>query len=513
MTPNTARASLARTTKALSALGVLAAVVIAVNLNILVARWYTRWDFTSERLYTLSPATTSILAGLDQPISVVVLLSRTDPLLAPIRQLLVAYGAKTQKLEVRYVDPEQNPAEFVAVSQKYGVLAGKAEDGRVVTDAVVLLARGDRSWFVTADELSVPDDEGRARPRLEQALTEGIASVSAGEKAKLCFATGHGEASLDDVSPSGLAELRRRVEKSNFVAEPLELTRPDADKLLKSCRLLVIAGPETPYAADAAERARRFVAGGGSAVAFLGPLFGDDGRVAASGLERLAELGGIRIHDDIVLETDASRRLPRGSGEVFFATPVEHAATRGLVLEGGKVELRVVVSESRSLEALPAGRAFSLLKSSGAALALEDVKVVLEHGAAPDGPRAERVLVMAAELPRAAESREKHGARLVVAGSSDLPRARSFRDAALAGDRLLVENALAWAAARPAIVSVPEKPARELGLALTEESLGEVLRYVLIYMPGTATLLGVLILLGRRAKEKSSRRSPARGES
>jgi hypothetical protein len=245
---------------------------------------------------------------------------------------------------------------------------------------------------------------------------------------------------------------------------------------------------------------------------FVGPLFGDDKRVAPSGLERLAELAGIRIAPTIVFENDPSRRLPRGSGEVFFATPVEHAATRGLVLEGGKVELRVVVSESRSLELQPNGKAQPLLKSSPEAFALEDVSAVLDGGAPADAPRAERVLAMAAELPLPAGSKEKHGPRLVVAGSADLPRARSFRDPALAGDRLLVENAIAWAAARPAIVNVPEKPARELGLALTEESLGEVIRYVLLYMPGTAALVGLFILLGRRAKEKRSRaaaRSPS----
>ena len=89
---------------------------------------------------------------------------------------------------------------------------------------------------------------------------------------------------------------------------------------------------------------------------------------------------------------------------------------------------------------------------------------------------------------------------------------RSFRDAARIGDRLLVENSLSWAAARPAIVNVPEKPARAVGLALTEESLGEVLRYVLLYMPGAAALAGLLLLLRRRAQEKSSRQATARGK-
>jgi len=168
-----------RGTKALSALGVVAAMVIAVNVNLLVARFYTRWDVTSEGLYTLSPATTSILEALDGPVKVTVLLARTDPLLAPVRQTLVAYAAKTRKLEIQYLDPEQNPAQFVAVQKKHGIMAGQAEDGRVVTDAVILIARGDRTWFVTNDELSSFDDEGRAKPRIEQALSEGIANVNA----------------------------------------------------------------------------------------------------------------------------------------------------------------------------------------------------------------------------------------------------------------------------------------------------------------------------------------------
>ena len=56
------------------------------------------------------------------------------------------------------------------------------------------------------------------------------------------------------------------------------------------------------------------------------------------------------------------------------------------------------------------------------------------------------------------------------------------------------------------MLSVPEKPEREVGLSLSEESLGEVLRYVLLYMPGAAGLLGAFVLLRRRNVERQSRR-------
>lgn len=501
-----------RSEKALSALGVVAAMVVAVNANVLVSRFYARWDVTSEGLYTLSPATTSILRSLDTDVRITVLLARTDPLLAPMRQMLVAYGAETRRLQTKFLDPEQNPAEFVAVQKKHGIVAGQADDGRMVADAVLLISNGERTWFVTGDELSSFDDEGRARPRIEQALSEGIANVTRGEPAKLCFTIGHGEASLDDVSPEGLSELRRRVERSNYQALAVDLTRGDAEKTLAGCRVVVVAGPEVPLGDDALGRVERFAKNGGGLVLFAGPVFGDDARVRASGLERLAELYGVRLVNAMVLETEPSLRLPRGAGETFAATPAPHPATRGLVREGGKVDFPVIVAESRPLELASGGPARALLTSSAEAVTLEDLRVVLDGKGPPEGARhAERILGAAAELAKKPGSTEKYGPRAIVFGSRSLPWTRSFRDPALLGDRLLVENSLAWVAARPAIVSVPEKPARAVGLSLTEESLGEILRYVLMYMPGTAALAGFVLLYRRRAAETRSRREKAGG--
>jgi hypothetical protein len=84
----------------------------------------------------------------------------------------------------------------------------------------------------------------------------------------------------------------------------------------------------------------------------------------------------------------------------------------------------------------------------------------------------------------------------------------------LYGNRRLIENAISWAAARPSMLSVPEKPEREVGLSLSEESLGEVMRYVLLYMPAATGLIGGFVLLRRRSLERQSRRDsrpPASG--
>ncbi len=78
------------TFKALAAAGVLAAAVIAVLVNVMVARFYKRWDWTAAGLYTLSPLTQQTLHALEEPVTVYVMLSSADPMTLSLRQLLEA---------------------------------------------------------------------------------------------------------------------------------------------------------------------------------------------------------------------------------------------------------------------------------------------------------------------------------------------------------------------------------------------------------------------------------------
>jgi hypothetical protein len=494
--------------RALAALGVVAATALAVNVNLLAARFYERWDVTSEGLYTLSEPTRRTLHSLSEPVELILLLSRTDPLNASLRHLLQAYAAETDQLRVRLVDPDQHPAEFSAIQKKYGVLSGRTEDGQSVTDASLVIAQGERHWFVGSDALVRLDPDGQhAHPALEQALTEGIANVLGRSKASVCFSRGHQEQGLNDAGPDGLVELRQRLEKNNLEAVERELG-PAAAANLEGCRVLVLAGPRLPFAAAEAEAIVQAARGGSSVLALLSPMLGDDARVMASGLEPLAALADAELGANLVLETEAKSRVPRGLGDVFFAVPLAHAVTQGLTRGEADVSFKVLVSEAQSVRSL--GAAQPLLRTSDQAFAVEDFRPLLERqgdvlGAAK---RHERfVLAVARELQRPEGSAP---ARIVLVGSAAVAQNRSFRDPALYGDRLFVENAIAWLAARPALVSVPEKPAEEIGLALSEESLGEVLRYVLIYMPATAALLGLFVILRRRSLETRSRRQKVR---
>jgi outer membrane protein OmpA-like peptidoglycan-associated protein len=496
--------------RALPWLGVVAGALLLANVNVLGARWYKRWDFTSDKLYSLSQPTRELLTGLQQPVDVSVLLSKGDPLLVSVRHMLEAYGAVTRQLRVTYVDPDRSPAEFLALQQKYQILAGKADDGRIITDAVIVFAQDQKHWFVTSEELvHFDEDSGRSRPALEQALSSALDNVRRTEKAKLCVTTGHREPTLDDVGPEGLSELKQRLLKNNYDVQSVDASSPKAS--FSDCVAVVVPTPELEFGTDEAKRLADYVRGGGSALLLLGPTLGDSPQVRGTGLEPVLEQAGVALERNVVFEQDEAMRLPRGSGELFFAKLRAHPITRGVLHDDDKLSSRVLVVQARALS-VNSGAAL-LLESSDQAVALKDLRPLDGSGRPNDvtaGAQHQTFgLAAARELPLAAGSKAAHGARLFVTGASNLAWNRNFQDPSLYGNRRLIENAVSWAAARPSMISVPEKPEREVGLSLSEESLGEVLRYVLLYMPASAGLIAAFVLLRRRNLERQSRHRAA----
>lgn len=498
----------------LPVLGVFSASVLAVSLNLLSSRFYRRWDVTTGKLYTLSAATLETLHGLTEPVEILVFLGRSDPLQISVRHLLTAYGGETQRLSVRFVDPDRQPAELLALQQKYGILTGRSEDGRVITDSAMVIARGAKRWFITPDDLSsVNPEDGSVHPRLEQALTEGLRQVLDRENPLICFATGHREIELHDAGPAGLLEFQHRLTKNNYRVEEVDLSSSRGPQSLARCRVVVLAGPEQPLAAEVARRLVSYWEGGGNLFLLTGPLLDEDYRPIGSGLEPLARAVGVALGGDTVIEPSPDLKLPSGVGERFFALPKEHAATAGLI-EGDHAAFRVLFTVSQSLAPAPDGSAQPILVTSPESFAVPDLRPFLDGQRVQSSKRDRHgpltVALAAERLPSSPNSSAPagatpHGSRVVWAGSPSVIYNQSFRENALRGNQLWAENSIAWLAAQPSLVSIPTKPAAELGAALTEESMNEVSRYVLLYMPVTSMALGSLILFRRRSREGRAR--------
>ena len=120
------------------------------------------------------------------------------------------------------------------------------------------------------------------------------------------------------------------------------------------------------------------------------------------------------------------------------------------------------------------------------------------------------MVAYATELPKA-QSQAAHGPRLVVIGTASVLAGANWRLEQLQPTALFVESALSWLSADPTLLDIPQRPQRLLALRMTERSLGSVLRYTLLYMPGAAVLLGIAVAVRRRGGAR--RPSEPKGQS
>ena len=488
-------------------IGIIAAVVVIILANTIAARKYTRWDWTKNKRYTLSPATVETLHTLPEGVQIWVLMGGSDPMEQSVKQLLVAYRAETEKLEVHYIDPDRDTIGLEDVKKRFKIETGRTEQGHVIADALAVVARGDKHWFLTtADLVEVSNaDDTRVKPREEQALTGAIRNVIGGDKTRLCFTTGHGEMSSIDPGDQGAGHLKDVLEKDNFEVKEVDTASPNAIEPYKECNLVVIAGLRGAFGKDEAERLKTWMLGGGNLLLAISPIAGDTPTgLASSGLEHVVEPFGIELQETLVVETEPELVFPNTGGTRFVGIPKQHPVTAGLVKQEARQELpRIVVQFSRSMKA--SGTAQEILGTSPNAFGLTNVVGAADWKDGPtkrttdlNGPL---VVAAAGERPKLAPS-APHGPRIVVLGSASMLTSPTFREALpVRGSAILVESAISWLSSKPQVLDVPTKSAVAAGIKMSDDDRSELRRYVLIFMPAAFAIAGVLVAVVRRAGE------------
>jgi hypothetical protein len=229
---------------------------------------------------------------------------------------------------------------------------------------------------------------------------------------------------------------------------------------------------------------------------WVDPVVSEQGSLVDLGLDGLLSRVGVNATAGFVVESDPQLRLPSGMGESFFARSLNHPITQGLSTDAARFDARVLLSAATPLAPTPGSSATPLLTTSARAHTLLD----LRHPEVTARTQEPLILAFANEL------RAAHGApvRSVVVGSSNLVRNEALLDASQYGNRVFVENSLAWLFNRTALVSVPRRERMNAGIHLSEGSLSALLRYVLIYMPLSAAAVGSWMMWRRRPRAARS---------
>jgi hypothetical protein len=465
------------------------------GLNYLALHYHWRFDLSQHRRYSLSPETVSYLRELTHPVHIVVTLTpdseNADAVQAyhDVQNLLreyvyvtaTNYDAKADRdgrIQVDYFDVYQNrrEADALRIDQP---------------DVIQFLGPADTRRTVRLNELYEYEHSRRTSFKGEQTITSAILDVSNPQRKKICFLTGHREMSTDDVSPvRGLSVLREELRLRNFDCETLDLSI--TRRVPEGVDLILICSPKGRFQPFEEELLRQYLTNrAGRIIVTIEPM-------RDCGLDNLFSDWGVRVDDDMILDTDLA--FITDNGDLMIRNPDgTHPVTKSLV--DYNLPLRISLPRSvRPDPSRPPDRALkvSVLASSSPTSWGEfgyRVQRPLAFDAGSDlrGPLG--VVVASERVSPGSLPLSVPGGRLVVIGSGDVFSNRRLADQ---GCQALSLNAINWAVDRDTQLHFPPRPIERFQLSLSQEQLGKLRLGLLFALPGAVGLLGLLVYWTRR---------------
>lgn len=200
-----------------------------------------RLDLTGERLYSLSPLTLKILEELTETITITAFTGLGYTEKERIKDLLDTYQMASDKVHVRYIDPDQNPllAKTYEVKQ-YGI---------------TVVERGSKRVKVTELE--------------EEDITNAIIKVVRKGEKLIYFLTGHGEGAIEEKERSDFSDAAQVLEGMGYQVKELALFKTGT--IPSDCSVLIIPSPPRRIDSRELKAIEDYLEAGGSAFFMLDP--------------------------------------------------------------------------------------------------------------------------------------------------------------------------------------------------------------------------------------------------
>lgn len=476
-------------------LQVLLAGALVVFANLGIQRWHpSKIDLSKSDYYKLSGKTAELVKSLRAPVEIIVFFqpdSRdpiTQKVFDDVQNLLAEYGNLSKQVKVRYVDPDRDPLNAEKLAKEYGV--------RVPN--VVVFVHKSRNKFVQVTDLvefdrSSPMGGGGGRIRAfkgEQQFTSAIQNVLEEKQAKVCFLEGHGEGSFDDFEPkTGFSKISTLLRRDNLRVEKLNLAT--AQSVPKDCDVLIVCGPQKPFADFEIKAIADFLAANGRVLLLL------DGFRYDTGIEKLLVDHGVKAGNDVLL----IRIRDRLGGEALLTSvPCADYGTHPVTDSLRKEEIATFLPLARSVDAAsandPARRVTVLVRTPAGSWAESDVGKLQRDQKAQldDKDRKGPVPVAVSVEPSAAGEMEREGMRLVVFGSSRFAR----NDSLTGGNADLFMNAVNWLLKRQQLLGIAAKAPQEFSLNLDAFQRRGIFITMVVGIPAAVAAIGFVVWVRRR---------------
>lgn len=446
--------------------------VILGLLAFLSTRYTTRFDWTEQRVNTLSDQSLSLIEGLDEDVALTAFFRPQDSML--VRDLLDRYDESSSRLRVTFVDPNQRPDLIEA----HGV------DPSDLARGVMLVTRGDDSVTVRSFD--------------ESQITNALLKLTRQGGRKVYFVEGHnerrigaadaplpqaGEEDPDVESPNGRAGFGRAaaaLRNETHVVESLLLaTSPDVPE---DADVLVVAGPTRPFFDAERDALERYLARGGALLVLLDPR-------AQTNLTDDLSRWGAEVGDDVIVDPVMSvNRQP--------TAPVAETYGEGHPI--GAQLSRTVFSMARSVVPAAGQEGLTpLVLTSASAWAEADLDEWIKTGRAMQGAEdlAGPLSLAVVGRPDVEIDDPVREPRLVVFGDSNFGTNELID---VFSNRDLLLNSVNWLLGDVEQITIRPNVSRTSTVTLTAGQLQAVQYFSLFVLPEGIALAGVFAWWNRR---------------
>ena len=460
------------------------AVVCAVLANWLALRNHARIVLAQSANHSLSPLTKNVLGALTNDVRAVVLFDREADLFEPVKNLLIEYERISPKLKLEFIDPARDPARAEAIQEELQLPIRTPENRVIIAANNSVKAINESELSILAfDEFMETREARRTHFSGEVLFTSAMVAVTQNRQTNVGFVNGHGEHKASDTGGQwGYSKLAKMLQQKGLLLQEIPLA--GTNSVPAECRLLIIAGPRTPYDTDELAKLREFVETGGS----LFVLFNFYSLQRATGLEKF-----LADYDFVIgfNQVSDSKNEQSGQGGLLLVDDLgSHPVTKPIL--GSRLQML-----------LPRSVGSPKPKESGDPPTVEILANSSDDGQAVGQVRGNKgTIEMEGKVPLiTAKLHANDGqppARIVVAGDS-LFLGNSAIEAG--ANRDFASLAVNWLLERDHMLAIEPRKVTEYRISLTHAEMTSITWLLLLVLPGGT--LGLGLLWWRRQMKRS----------
>lgn len=309
-------------------LGIIAGILVVIWVLATLVPY--RIDLTSDKRYSLHPATIEVLESLEEPLEVEILLTGNLPggmrrLQRSIEETIRTFNAySSEKITFYYQDPLALPKEeqedYIVGLSEYGINPTNLyvnEDGgqksKLIFPGVIIRnAEFETGSLLLRGEMGMGPDQvlNQSVENLEFELINGIRKLISKQAFEIGLAMGQGELGIDE----GFGIVEALADNYEVYKVPLEQAKKPSD--LDPFKIMIVSGPKEKYTEAEIYLLDQYLMNGGNIIFLIDALAydmaqaGGEGTVAMpfeNGLDQLLFRYGVRVNKDLIQDMNFGR--------------------------------------------------------------------------------------------------------------------------------------------------------------------------------------------------------------